>query len=72
MNSPEDRSVEATGPEPSTRFTIRAAREADTAAILQLIGELAAYERLLDEVTATEAGLRQQLFGPRPMAEVLL
>jgi GNAT superfamily N-acetyltransferase len=72
MNSPEQRNAEPSDPEPPTRFTIRAAREADTAAILQLIRELAAYERLLDEVTATEAGLRQQLFGPRPMAGVLL
>jgi GNAT superfamily N-acetyltransferase len=40
--------------------------------LLQLIRELAAYERLLNEVTATEAGLRQRLFGARPYAEALL
>lgn len=72
MNSPEHHTAQSTAANPRVSFTIRPARESDTAVILQLIRELAAYERLLDEVTATETGLRQQLFGPRPMAEVLL
>lgn len=33
---------------------------------------LAQYERMSDRVVATEDGLREQLFGPRPAAEVLL
>ena len=37
------------------------------------IGQLLAeYERMSDRVVATEAALRQQLFGPRPAAEVSL
>ena len=53
-------------------FSIRQAQENDTSTILQLIRELAEYERLLHEVVATEDGLRQTLFGPRRYAEVLL
>jgi GNAT superfamily N-acetyltransferase len=56
----------------SAGFTIRAAQEIDVPVILQLIRELAEYERLLHEVTATEAGLRQRLFGARPYAEALV
>ena len=51
---------------------IRRATEADTAQILQFIRELARYERLEHEVAATEAQLRETLFGPRPYAEVLI
>ena len=40
--------------------------------ILQLIRDLATYERAPDAVVATEAGLREVLFGPKPAAEVLL
>jgi GNAT superfamily N-acetyltransferase len=45
---------------------------ADVPVILQLIRELAEFERLLNEVTATEAQLHEQLFGPQPRAEVLI
>jgi GNAT superfamily N-acetyltransferase len=48
------------------------ATEKDTATILQMIRGLAHYERMSDRVAATEDGLREQLFGPRPAAEVLL
>ena len=51
---------------------IRPASEADVPQILQFIRELAEYEKLLHEVTATEAGLRQQLFGARPHAECVI
>jgi GNAT superfamily N-acetyltransferase len=51
---------------------IRPAREADTAQILEFIGELARYERLEHEVVATEAQLRETLFGTRRYAEVLI
>ena len=52
--------------------SIRAARPDDTPLILTFIRDLAEYERLLDQVVATEAGLRAALFGPRPYAEVAI
>ena len=44
----------------------------DVPAILGLIRELAAYEKLLDQVNATAESLERDLFGARPYAEVLL
>ena len=44
----------------------------DTPVILELIRELAQFERLIDQVTATETALREQLFGKRPGAEVIM
>ena len=52
--------------------TIRPATVADVPLILRLIGELAEYEKLAHEVTATEADLHDSLFGPRPIIEVLI
>jgi GNAT superfamily N-acetyltransferase len=46
--------------------TIRAATEADVAQILEFIRALAAYEREPDAVTATEADLLRDGFGPNP------
>lgn len=43
---------------------IRAATPADIPQILQFIRELAEFEKLLDEVEATEERLRAQLFPP--------
>jgi len=40
--------------------------------IASLIRELAEYERLLQEVVLTEAGLREALFGERRHVEVLI
>jgi GNAT superfamily N-acetyltransferase len=51
---------------------IERATERDVALILRLIKELAVYERMADEVVATEDGLRQTLFGARPSAEVVV
>jgi GNAT superfamily N-acetyltransferase len=51
---------------------ISTATEQDVPAILDLIRQLADYERLSGEVTATEQKLRDSLFGERPAAEVLL
>lgn len=51
---------------------IKPATPADTPIILQLIRELAEFERLLHEVQATEEQLREQLFGARPGAEVVI
>src|SRR4051812_22873881 len=53
-------------------FEIRGTTEADLPVILELIRDLATYEREPDAVVATEAGLREVLFGPKPSAEVLL
>jgi GNAT superfamily N-acetyltransferase len=53
-------------------FVIRAARVEDVPVILQLIRNLATYERAPNEVTATEEQLVDVLFGERPAAEVLL
>ena len=44
----------------------------DCALLLSLIKELAEYEKLADKVVATEAELRESLFGPRASAEVLI
>ncbi len=51
---------------------IRPAAVADLPLILEFIRALAAYEKLLDEVEATEDRLRATLFGPRPAAECVL
>jgi GNAT superfamily N-acetyltransferase len=53
-------------------FTIRQANAADVPIILELIRALATYERAPNEVTATESGLKEVLFGKKPAAEVLL
>lgn len=54
------------------KFTIRAARLDDVPAILQMIRELADYEKMLSHAQATAADLTAALFGPRPVAEALL
>ena len=51
---------------------IRSATEQDIPVILDLIRQLAEYERLSDKVIATEQRIRDTLFGERPAAEVLL
>ena len=53
-------------------FQIRPARVEDVPIILELIRDLATYERAPDEVVATEEQLVNVLFGERPAAEVLL
>ena len=55
-----------------TDFQIHRAGVGDVPIILQLIRDLATYERAPDEVTATEEQLVDVLFGERPVAEVLL
>lgn len=53
-------------------FFLRPATESDTSLILSFIRELAEYERLSHEVVASEDGIREALFGPRPAAEVII
>ena len=51
---------------------IERATERDVPLILRLIKELAEYERMSDDVIATEEGLRRTLFGAHPAAEVVV
>jgi GNAT superfamily N-acetyltransferase len=48
--------------------TIRPATEADVALIHEFVCELAEYEKLRHEVEASEADMREALFGQRPRA----
>jgi len=53
-------------------FTIRPAGIDDVPVILELIKDLATYERAPNDVVATEEGLKEVLFGAKPAAEVLI
>ena len=59
-------------PPPAPTATIRRATRQDASLLLTLIKELADYERLSHMVVATEADIREALFGPRPVAEALV
>jgi GNAT superfamily N-acetyltransferase len=60
------------GAEPYMTLSIRPAVAADAALILKFISDLAAYEKLLHEVKATEADILRDLFGadPKVFAEI--
>jgi GNAT superfamily N-acetyltransferase len=51
---------------------IRDAGPQDVALLLELFAELAEYERLSDELTATPEQLERALFGERPVAAALI
>lgn len=51
---------------------IRPATPDDAPLLVQLITELADYEKLRHEVTATADGIRHTLFGTHPFAEALV
>lgn len=53
-------------------FIIRLATIKDIALILRFIRELADYEKLLHEVVADEATLKESLFGDIPYAKVVI
>jgi len=53
-------------------FRVSPAKRQDAALVLSFIRELADYERLGGEVTATEEQLAEELFGERPSAEALI
>ncbi len=53
-------------------LTIRPAAPSDLPTIMQFIRDLAAYEKLSHAVRFTEDILGDNLFGTRPMAEVLI
>jgi len=54
------------------KIKIRKAELKDVTTILNLIKELAEYEKLLDEVTATEDKLMNTIFGKNKFVEVWL
>ena len=47
-------------------LSIRPARPGDAGLVLALVGELAAYEKLVDALDATEEMIAAALFGPNP------
>lgn len=51
---------------------IRAATSADVPVIFRFVRDLATFEKLIDEVEATEEKLTATLFGPAPVAECIL
>lgn len=56
----------------SEKVSLRLATEQDVPVILSFIQGLAEYEKLSDQVVATEDKLRQTLFGDKPYAEVVI
>ncbi|HYW34459.1 MAG TPA: GNAT family N-acetyltransferase [Balneolaceae bacterium] len=56
----------------SSDLKLRFAEEKDLLTILKFIEELAAYEKLSDQVVANEKQLREYLFGKKTYAEVIL
>jgi GNAT superfamily N-acetyltransferase len=52
-------------------LSIRPVRAEEVDLVMQFIRELAEYERLAHEVTATTDTIRAALFGPRPYAEAV-
>ena len=53
------------------QFRIEPATPDDVALVLRFIKGLAEYERLADDVVATEQDLHESLFGPQPSAEAV-
>jgi GNAT superfamily N-acetyltransferase len=53
-------------------IVLRPARPGDAGLLLQLIRELAEYERLTDLLRADERKLAETLFGERPVAEAII
>jgi GNAT superfamily N-acetyltransferase len=56
----------------TSSFSVRPVRDTEVDLVLGFVRELAEYERLAHEVTATAQDLRTALFGPRPYAEAVL
>jgi GNAT superfamily N-acetyltransferase len=57
---------------PERNPSLRPPTPTDVPEVLRLIRGLAEYEHLLHEVTATDAGLHDALFGPRPRIHAIL
>jgi ribosomal protein S18 acetylase RimI-like enzyme len=59
-------------PSQAAPLTIRPARPEDVEVLVNLVRELAVYEKLEQYARATPDDFRQHLFGPRPAAEAAL
>ncbi len=59
-------------PQKHDSFKIRPAKETDVGLLADFIRGIAEYEKLLDQVVADEAILRESFFGNRPSAEALI
>ena len=57
---------------PAARFSIRAARPDDAEMLVNLVHELAVYEKLEQNARARPDDFQRHLFGPRPAAEAAL
>ena len=64
--------IEGMAHETAQAVAIRFATEADVGLVLSFIRKLADYGDLAAEVIATEDDIRAALFGPRPVAEVII
>jgi GNAT superfamily N-acetyltransferase len=53
-------------------FIIRKAEAEDTPLVLDFIKQLAVYEKMIDDVVATEETLKDSLFGETPFAQVVI
>jgi len=58
--------------ETGEEYDIRPARPDDLPELMGMVRELAEFERLTHQVTATEEDFRESLFGARPVAEALI
>ena len=56
----------------SEEITVRAATPDDVPLMMQFIRELAEFERLAYEVEGSEALLREEMFGERPVVEAII
>jgi GNAT superfamily N-acetyltransferase len=54
------------------KLRVTAATTGDVPQLLRMTRALAAYEKVPHQVSASEADLREALFGPRPMAEAAI
>jgi GNAT superfamily N-acetyltransferase len=59
-------------PMPDDDLLIRPATQVDAALLVEFIRALADYEKLLDQVVATEESVLESLFGEKPAAEALI
>lgn len=57
---------------PEGGFSIRPARAEDAELLVNLVRELAVYEKLEQHARATPDDFRRHLFGPRPAAEAVI
>lgn len=57
---------------PESKFAVRTARPGDVPELHSMIRGLAEYEKLTQLFVASEADLREALFGPRPAAGALI